>query len=104
MDLGTSVTISTGIVMAGVALITLLRGLGVSKPKNGAISREEFNKTFKEKLDNVIYKDTCLAMREGCHGMMKLTQENVDKKFKALTIQMSEGFKDLKEQIKEIKP
>ena len=103
MDLPTSVTASTGIVMAGIALISFLRSSGLSKPKNGAVTREELNKTIDNKLKNVVYQDTCTAMREGAQAMLDLTQKHMKEKFEALSEQVKEGFKEIKDEIKGLK-
>jgi len=89
MDLATSLTISTAIVMAGMASMTYLRKGNKSNGLNGDSSFKNIHKIITDRLKDFVSKDDCTTQRKSFEHEFELTREI-----------MKDGFKELKETIK----
>ena len=90
MDLPTSITISTGVVMAGIASMTYFRKGNKSNELNGDSSFKNIHRVISEKLKDVVFKDTCEARRDAFAKEVEL-----------LRTDLKDGIHDIKELIKD---
>ena len=90
MDLPTSITISTAIVMAGIATMTYFRKGNKSNGLSGDSSFKNIHNVIAEKLKDVVFKDICEARRDA-----------FAKEVESLRIDLKDGIHDIKEMIKD---
>ena len=91
MDLGTSITASVAIIMAGIALMKFFGQR--KKPNNNGnkdflkqkdikdfVPRQEIMQTFREKMKDVVYEDTCTANIKSFETQLALIQTHLSEK------------------------
>jgi len=89
MDLPTSITISTAIVMAGIAALTYIKK---GKQMNGNVSFKGVHKIITDKLKDVIYRPECEKQIKAFAHEFELMRDA-----------MKVGFDDIKQEIRNIK-
>lgn len=96
MDYATAIPISVTIVMAGTAVLTLIKKRNFKNPDSGGfVPRKELNEKFKE----IVFKDACDPAMKGVSKEIRLTKEALEGKMDSLKDTMQTGFADIKREL-----
>jgi len=96
VDLGTAIPASTAIVMAGIALITFLRGRngnGASGVSKNYVEKELVN--IRDALKRVVFTDACNPVKESFRIQLVDSSKHLSEKMDMIVDAVKSGFENV---------